>query len=111
MAVIDRLLFGVARSRFSARLMNPVWRSRAKGPCLVSVSVADGLPTTRIVERFSRSCSFQLREVVVNYKVKGTRSRGMPRTTWLKNMDNQRKEKGSSIKDAVSQNLGQERRS
>ena len=25
---------------------------------------------------------------VVNYKVKGTRPRGRPRTTWLKNMDN-----------------------
>ena len=29
---------------------------------------------------------------VVNYKVKGTRPRGRPRTTWLKSMDNQLKE-------------------
>ena len=47
---------------------------------------------------------------VVNYKVKGTRPRGRPRTTWLKSMDNQLKEKGSSMKDVMSQNLCQDRR-
>ena len=46
---------------------------------------------------------------VVNYKVKGTRPRGRPRTTWLKSMDNQLKEKGSSMKDVMSQNLYQDR--
>ena len=49
-----------------------------------------------------------LREVV-NYKVKGTRPRGRSRTTWLKSMDNQLKEKGSSMKDVMSQNLYQDR--
>ena len=44
---------------------------------------------------------------VVNYKVKGTRPRGRPRTTWLKSMDNQLKEKGSSMKDVMFQNLYQ----
>ena len=42
---------------------------------------------------------------VVNYKVKGTRSRGRPKTTWLKSMDNQLKEKGSIMKDVMSNNL------
>ena len=46
---------------------------------------------------------------VVNYKVKGTRPRGRPRTTWLKSMDNQLKEKGSSMKDVMSKNLYQDR--
>ena len=47
---------------------------------------------------------------VVNYKVKGTRRRGRPRTTWLKSMDNQLEEKGFSMKDVISQNLCQDRR-
>ena len=44
---------------------------------------------------------------VVNYKVNGTRPRGRPRTTWLKkeSMDSQLEETGSSMKDAMSQNL------
>ena len=46
---------------------------------------------------------------VVNYKVKGTRPRGRPRTTWLKSMDNEHKEKGSSRKDVMSKNLYQDR--
>ena len=51
---------------------------------------------------------FMLHEVV-NYKVKGTRPRGRPRTTWLKSMDNQLKEKGSSMKYVMSKNLYQDR--
>ena len=39
---------------------------------------------------------------VVNYKEKETSPRGRPRTTWLKSMDNQLKEKGSSMKDTTS---------
>ena len=42
---------------------------------------------------------------VVNYKVKGKRPRAGPRRTWLKRMDNQLKEKGSSTKYVISQNL------
>ena len=44
---------------------------------------------------------------VVNYKVKGTRPRGRPRTTWLNSMDNQLKEKGPSMKVVMSKNLYQ----
>ena len=40
---------------------------------------------------------------VVNYKVKGTRPRGTPRTTLLKSMDNLLKEKLSSMKDVMYQ--------
>ena len=47
---------------------------------------------------------------VVNYKVKGTRPRGRPRTTRLKSMDNQLKEKRFSMKDVMSKNLYQDRR-
>ena len=48
---------------------------------------------------------------VVNYKMKGTRPRGRPRTTWLKSVDNQLKEKGSaSMKDVMYRNLYQDRR-
>ena len=47
---------------------------------------------------------------VVNYKVKGTRPPGRPRTTWLKGMYNLLKEKGSSMKDVMSKNLYQDRR-
>ena len=46
---------------------------------------------------------------VVNYKVKGKRPRGRPRTTWL-SMDNLLKEKGSCMKDVMSQYLYQDRR-
>ena len=46
---------------------------------------------------------------VVNYKVKGTRPRGRPITTWLKSIDNQLKEKGDRIKDVMSKNLYQDR--
>ena len=48
---------------------------------------------------------------VVNYKVKGTRPRGRPRTTWLNSMDSQLKGnmKGSSMKDMMSKNLYQDR--
>ena len=49
---------------------------------------------------------------VVNYKLKGTRRRGRPRTTWLKSMySNQLKEKGRSMKDVMSKNLYQDRSS
>ena len=39
---------------------------------------------------------------VANYRVKGTRPRGRSRITWLKSMDNQLNEKGSSMKDVMS---------
>ena len=52
---------------------------------------------------------FMLHEVV-NYKVKGTIPRGRPRATWLTSMDNQLKEKGSSMKAVMSNNLCQDLR-
>ena len=47
---------------------------------------------------------------VVNYKVKGKRPGRRPRSTWLKSLYNLLKEKGSCMKDVMSQNLYQDRR-